>query len=347
MEQKKVRFAVVGAGNFGGSHMRAIKANAEIAELVAICDINEEYLNKRAAEFGVSRTYTDFYKMIEDGGFDCVCLATPDQLHREHAVAAADKGYDILCEKPLAQSMDDCQAMVDAVERNGIKFMTGQVTRKNGVAVKLKELLDSGVLGEVFSFEAEYAHDYQYLEPVWRRDPVKLRYGIVGGGCHAIELMRWMVGNPTKVAAFSTKKVLTDWPVDDTTMAIMQLPNGAVGKIFCSIGGKKPNMLPISIFGTRGTAVVHNSNSGEIHLYRHVLADNGQHMYPETLIKVEALDHNVAAEIKEMVDCIVNDKRPECDVYEGAKTVAIGLAAIESSANGGAAVEPRYIERKN
>ena len=62
--------------------MRAIKANAEIAELVAICDINEEYLNKRAAEFGVSRTYTDFYKMIEDGGFDCVCLATPDQLHR-------------------------------------------------------------------------------------------------------------------------------------------------------------------------------------------------------------------------------------------------------------------------
>ena len=242
--------------------------------------------------------------------------------------------------------MDDCQAMVDAVERNGIKFMTGQVTRKNGVSVKLKELIDSGVLGEIFSFEAEYAHDYQYLEPVWRKDPVKLRYGIVGGGCHAIELMRWMVGNPEKVCAFSAKKVLTDWPVDDTTMAIMQLPNGTVGKIFCSIGGKKPNMLPISIFGTRGTAVVHNSNAGEIHLYRHVLADNGQHLYPETVIKVEALDHNVAAEIKEMVDCIVNDKRPECDVYEGAKTVAIGLAAIESAAKGGEPVVPAYIERK-
>ena len=105
-------------------------------------------------------------------------------------------------------------------------------------------------------------------------------------------------------------------------------------------------MLPISIFGTRGTAVVHNSNSGEIHLYRHVVADNGQHMYPETIIKVEPLDHNVAAEIKEMVDCIVNDKRPECDVYEGAKTVAIGLAAIESAAKGGEPVVPAYIERK-
>jgi predicted dehydrogenase len=237
--------------------------------------------------------------------------------------------------------------MADAVERSGVKFMTGQVSRKNHANEKLKEIIDSGILGEIFYFEGTYAHDYEYLDAAWRRYPVKLRHGIIGGGCHAIELLRWMIGNPTNVTAFANKKVLTDWPVDDTTMAIMQLPNGAVGKIFCSIGGKKPNMLPISIFGTRGTAVVHNSNSGEIHLYRHVLADNGQHMYPETLIKVEALDHNVAAEIKEMVDCIVNDKRPECDVYEGAKTVAIGLAAIESSANGGAAVEPRYIERKN
>ena len=346
MENKKIRFAVVGAGNFGGSHMRGIVKNSDIAEITAICDTNEEILKKRGEEFGVSRLYTDFNKMIEDGGFDCVCLATPDQIHREHAVIAADAGYHILCEKPLAQSMDDCRAMAEAVERNGIKFMTGQVTRKNGVSVKLKELIDSGVLGEIFSFEAEYAHDYQYLEPVWRKDPVKLRYGIVGGGCHAIELMRWMVGNPEKVCAFSAKKVLTDWPVDDTTMAIMQLPNGTVGKIFCSIGGKKPNMLPISIFGTRGTAVVHNSNAGEIHLYRHVLADNGQHMYPETVIKVDALDHNVAAEIKEMVDCIVNDKEPECNVYEGAKTVAIGLAAIESAAKGGMPVVPDYIEKK-
>ena len=98
MEQKKVRFAVVGAGNFGGSHMRGIVKNADVAEIVAICDVNEELLKKRGEEFGVSRLYTDFYKMIEDGGFDCVCLATPDQIHREHAVAAADAGYNILCE---------------------------------------------------------------------------------------------------------------------------------------------------------------------------------------------------------------------------------------------------------
>jgi len=346
MEQKKVKFAVVGAGNFGGSHMRAIAANPDIAEIAAICDVNEECLNRRGKEFGVSRLYTDFYKMIEDGGFDCVCLATPDQMHREHAVAAADKGYHILCEKPLAQSMDDCQAMVDAVERNGIKFMTGQVTRKNGVSVKLKEIIDSGILGEIYSFECEYAHDYKYLEPAWRKDPVKLRYGIVGGGCHAIELMRWMVGNPLKVCAFSAKKVLTDWPVDDTTMAIMQLPNGAVGKIFCSIGAKKPNILPIQVFGTMGTAVVHNSLSGEIHVYRHALADNGEHLYPEKIYNAEPVHHNVSAEIKEIVDCIVNDREPECNVYEGAKTVAIGLAAIESSAKGGEPIVPRYIEKK-
>ena len=79
-----------------------------------------------------------------------------------------------------------------------------------------------------------------------------------------------------------------------------------------------------------GTAVVHSSLSGEIHVYRHVVADNGEHMYPEKIYTSVPVHHNVSAEIKEMVDCIVNDKAPECDVYEGAKTVAIGLAAIES-----------------
>jgi predicted dehydrogenase len=345
MEQSKVKFAIVGLNNFGRTHAKGIAENKDTAELAAVCDIDEKILEERADAFGVERRYTDFYKMLEDGGFDCVILATPDQIHAEHAVAACEKGYHVLCEKPLAQSLEDCKAMADAVRRTGVKFMTGQVSRKNHANVKLKEIVDSGILGEIFYFESEYSHDYQYLDPAWRKDPVKLRHGIIGGGCHAIELMRWMVGNPTKVSAFSNQKVLTDWPVYDSTIAIMEFPNGAIGKIFCSIGGKLPNMMPTAVYGTKGTAKIHDNHTGEIHVYRHVVADNGEHMYPEQIYTYVPKGHNTGAEIAEMVDCILNDKQPECDVFEGSKVVSIGIAAIESSRLGGVPIAPDYIEK--
>ena len=216
---EKVRFAVVGVGGLGKSHIRGIHNNSDMAELVCVCD-NREEIAKAVAEANNVPYYVDFYEMIKDGGFDCIILVTPDQIHREHAVAALEAGYHVLCEKPLAQTMDDCEAMVAAARRSGKKFMTGQVCRKAPGFMKAKELVDAGEIGELFFVESEYAHDYQFMKPEWRRDPVNLRYSIVGGGCHAIDLLRWIAGNPTKVMALANRKVLTDWPVDDCTIAI-------------------------------------------------------------------------------------------------------------------------------
>ena len=138
---KKVRFAVVGVGGLGKAHIKGIFNNSDVAELVYVCDNNEEIAKSVAADNNVPY-YLDFYEMLKVGGFDCVILVTPDYVHREHAVAAMEAGYHVLCEKPLAQTMDDCQAMVDAQRRTGMKFMTGQVCRKAPGFVKAKELVD-------------------------------------------------------------------------------------------------------------------------------------------------------------------------------------------------------------
>jgi predicted dehydrogenase len=342
MAQGKVRFAVVGVGGLGKSHIQGIYVNSDIAELACVCDNREEVARKCAEENNVPY-YTDFYEMIKVGGFDCVILVTPDQIHREHAVAALEAGYHVLCEKPLAQKIEDCQAMVAAARKSGKKFMTGQVCRKAPGFVKAKELVDSGEIGELFYVESEYAHDYQFLTPEWRRDPVNLRYSVIGGGCHAIDLLRWIAGNPTKVMALANRKVLTDWPVDDCTIAIMQFPNNVVGKIFCGIGVKRDYTMRTCLYGTKGTIICDN-RSPEITLYRHVTTDNGKHMYPSVPVKVEINHHNVGAEIKDMCLAILNDTELECDVVEGSNTVAVGLAAVESAAKGGEPVVPAYVK---
>ena len=339
---EKVRFAVVGVGGLGKSHIKGIYNNSDVAELACVCDNREEVGKPIAEQYGVP-FYQDFYEMIKIRGFDCVILVTPDQIHREHAVAALEAGYHVLCEKPLAQTMDDCQAMADAARRTGKKFMTGQVCRKAPGFAKAKELVDSGEIGELFFVESEYAHDYQYMKPLWRKDPVNLRYSVIGGGCHAIDLLRWIAGNPTKVSALANRKVLTDWPVDDCTIAIMQFPNNVVGKIFCGIGVKRDYTMRTCLYGTKGTIICDNK-SPEITLYRHAVTDNGKNIYPAEKIPVDIAHHNVSAEIKDMCTAILNDSELECDVIQGADTVAVGIACVMSAAKGGEMVEPPYVK---
>ena len=343
MADKKVRFAVVGVGGLGQGHLLGIVNNSDVAELACVCDNVEEIARKTGERYKVPY-YVDFYEMIKVGGFDCVILVTPDQIHREHAVAACEAGYHVLCEKPLAQSIEDCRLMVEAAEKYGKKFMTGQVCRKAPGFVKAKQLVDAGEIGELFFVESEYAHDYQFLKPLWRKDPVNLRYSIIGGGCHAIDLLRWIAGDPSKVMALANRKVLTDWPVDDCTIAIMQFPNNVVGKIFCGIGVKRNYTMRTCLYGTKGTIICDNT-SPEITIYRHAVTDNGKHLYPDQKIPVDVNNHNVGAEIRDMALAILNDTPLECDVYQGANTVAVGIAAVESAAKGGEPVEPAYVRK--
>ena len=339
----KVRFAVVGVNGLGKNHINGIIANSDVAELACVCDNVVEIGKPVAEKYGVP-FYQDFYEMIKVGGFDCVILVTPDQIHREHAVAASEAGYHVLCEKPLAQSMEDCQLMADAAVKAGKKFMTGQVCRKAPGFIKAKEMVDAGEIGELYFVESEYAHDYQYMKPEWRKDPVNLRYSIIGGGCHAIDLLRWIAGDPTKVMALANRKVLTDWPVDDCTIAIMQFPNNVVGKVFCGIGAKRNYTMRTCLYGTKGTIICDNKST-TISIYRHAVTDNGRNIYPEEKVPVTLNDHHVTAEIRDMALSIINDTPLECDVYEGANTVAVGIAAVTSAARGGEPVEPPYIRK--
>lgn len=340
MNTEKVRFAVVGVGSFGAAHIKGIYANGDRAELVAVCDIRESAARNSALDNGLSKYYTDVYDMLADGGFDCVIVATNDQSHRECSVAALSAGYHVLCEKPLALTMEDCRAIIKAEESSGKKFMVGQVCRKSPSFIKAKEMIDSGELGEIFYVESEYAHDYSVFDKPWRLDKEQLRHGIIGGGCHAIDILRWFAGDPTEVFAYSNHKVLTDWPVDDTTVSIMKFPDGVVGKMFFSMGAKRKYTMRTCVYGSKGTIICDN-RSDNIVLHVPFVNSYGNRDYKEHCIPVEQKPHNVSLEISEMIDAILLDKDVPLNAREGARTVAVALAAVESSAKG-KPVTPKY-----
>ena len=125
-------------------------------------------------------------------------------------------------------------------------------------------LIDAGRIGELFFVESEYAHDYSTAARGWndwRVDSNRPREPYLGGGCHAVDLLRWIAGNPSEIMAYSNHKCLTDWPVDDCTISMMKFPNNVIGKVFVSIGCKRDYTMRSVFYGTRGTIIADNTLS--------------------------------------------------------------------------------------
>ena len=336
---EKVRFAVVGVYSIAKRHIEGIHNNKQ-AELIAVCDIVEEYAKKCAEDNGLDKYYLDYDQMLADGGFDCVVICTPDQVHAEQAVKALNAGYHVLCEKPLAMKVEDVAAIVEAAKKSNKKFMVGQVCRKTPSFIAAKQLVDAGEIGDLFFVESEYAHNYDIINDIggWRRDPVNLRYPIVGGGCHAMDLLRWIAGDPTEVFCYANHVALPHWPVDDCYIAVMKYPNNVIGKVMTSIGCHRPYTMRTVLYGTKGTIIVDNT-SPEMTLFH----QNEEGRTVTEKIPLDINNHNAAGEFREFYDVITNDLPVKTTVEEGANTIAACLAIVES-ANEGRLVHPVYFD---
>lgn len=349
MANKELGFGIIGC-NMGMSHAMGLKA-CKGGKLVALCDKKEDVLKKSMERANLSENdcYTDYKDLLKRDDIDVVVVATPDQLHPEHTIAALEAGKHVLCEKPMAMTVGECKEMIAASERTGKKLMIGKICRYTPGFTAAKRLIARGEIGDLFFVESEYAHDYSHIRGVdnWRLDPVRLRYPVLGGGCHAVDLLRWIAGNPYEVSAFSNKKVLTHWPVDDCTIGIMKFPDNIIGKVFVSIGCKRNYTMRSVFYGTKGTIITDNT-SGFMTVYKEKIGSQDS-IFEGISDKVIGIkypvsinSHNTTGELSEFIDIILNDKPVRTDGREGASTVAACLALVESSAANGQNIRLTY-----
>lgn len=327
---KKLNIVVIGCSGMAKRHMQGVVENG--ANLYGICDVTEERIAPRKEEFGDVKTTTDYRDFVNDKNVDAAVIVTPDKLHRQMTVDFLMAGKDVLCEKPMALTLKECQDMIDAERKSGRRLMIGQVCRCTPAFIMTKNLIDEGRIGELFFVESEYAHDYAVSRGAddWRVDPD--RHGIIGGGCHAIDLLRWITGDPTEVYALSNHKCLTDWPVDDCTVALFKFPNDVKGKVFTSIGCKRDYTMRSVFYGTKGTIICDNT-SDRIWLYEDgEKREDGKCRYTHaTELPVEVNNHNITAEIDAFVKALNSGAKMPVSSKEGANTVAVCCACVESS----------------
>ena len=332
---KKLKVANIGL-KFGMSHIEGALAY-DGAEIAAICDCNEENLRFAGERYGIpeEKRFTDYRAIVNDPAIDLVTVAVPDQLHRQISCELLQAGKHVLCEKPLALTREDTDAIIRAADGSKAKFMVGQICRFTPAFEKAKALIEEGTIGEVYFIESEYAHDYMYLLENWRSDP--LRHGVIGGGCHAVDLIRWLVGDPVEVFAYGTHKLLPQVSYDDATIAIMKFDENTAGKVFVSTGCKRDYTMRTLVYGTKGTIICDNT-SPEMTLY--TVGENGMATEPQK-IAVEVNNHNAGKEFEVFASAILNDEPVLTDAREGAKTVEVCRAIVEASVTG-RIIKPNY-----
>ena len=328
MSKKIFNIAVVGAGAISRYHIPPVIEN-ENANLYAICDPVESVLKERMEEFNIAYGVSDYRELVNDPKVDAALVLTADDAHMEIACAFMRAGKPVLLEKPMALTTEECEEMLRVEKETGTPLMVGQVARYNPNFVQAKEIIDSGILGELTFIESEYAHNYgQRHRGVndWRVNPK--REGFIGGGCHAVDFLRWVAGNPTEVFAYSNHKYLTEWPVNDSTIAVYKFPNDVIGKVFCSIGVKRDYTMRTCLYGTEGT-IIFESRGTEMKLYQ---CDKNGKMYTiPRLLPCTPKGHNMTAEISDFVDAIIAGKPNPISSIEGASTVAVCRATVKSA----------------
>lgn len=246
MAEKPLKIGVIGAGAIGQRrHIPEAVANPDCT-LVAVCDANPARVKEVAAQFK-AKGYTDYKQMLEVERLDAVVVCGPNTLHAEQTLDALKAGCHVLCEKPMATTREEAQAMIAAAAKAGKNLMIGHNQRLMPPHVRAKEILDSGKLGKVISFRTAFAHPGPEFWSVdnnantWFFKKGIASLGVTGDlGVHKADLMRWLIGDEfAEVSAVITtlNKRYPDGTlidIDDNAVVTLRTEGGVLGTIMVS-----------------------------------------------------------------------------------------------------------------
>src|SRR6266498_678125 len=293
---KEIRIGLIGTGVMGKAHATAFK-NVPLVfgneparpRLEIVADVDAAALKTWAENFGFARWTTDWREIIKDPNVDLVDITTPNHLHAEMAIAAAEAGKHIYCEKPLANTSADAARIVAAVEKSGVTSIVGFNYLKNPAQAFAKQLIAEGELGEITLFRGTFDQDFLANPAIpfsWRQDRKLAGTGALGDlGSHTISLAYFLVGDIAEVCGMNATRIKERvTPVnggemrtvenDDITECLLRFENGALGAIGTSrVGVGRKLGLGYEIQGTKGSLFYTQERMNELKLYRHTDSD--------------------------------------------------------------------------
>lgn len=323
-----VRIGLIGAGGIAGAHLAGYAAIPDRVQVTAIADAVPETLAQRVEETG-ARAYTDFTELVNDPEVDAVDICLPHHLHKAAIVAAAKAGKHILCEKPLCLTAEEAAEVRAAVDAAGVTLMCAHNQLFMPAVAKAKEVIDSGVLGDVYEVRTtdSFHNNFDPENMGWRAHTATSGGGeFIDTGYHPTYLLMHLSGGrPVKAFAMMSTHRLTFMEGEDSAQVLVRFDNGSVGQLVTSWAyDAAPGTDRFSVVGEKGS-----------------LSSDGTTLRVKVRGEEEQVfDHadvnTFAAEIADFVDCLETGRRPLNTEAEGIAVLGIILAAYESARTGAA-----------
>jgi predicted dehydrogenase len=253
----KVRFGIVGTGGMGSGHVSTIQ-NVEEAQLMAVCDVDENAVKPHAEKLGI-KAFTDYKELIDSGLVDAVIVATPHYYHPIVAVYAMKKGLAVLSEKPMAATVKAGDEMIKTAKEKGVSFTIMYQSRASGIYRAAHQIISEGKLGELYrthlfasGFRSQAYYDSGEWRGTWKGE---------GGGVlinqapHDIDMFTWLGGLPSKVTArTATRRHIIE--CEDEASAMLEYPNGAIGFMHVSTT-EAPGTSMMEFCGEKGKLTIY------------------------------------------------------------------------------------------
>jgi predicted dehydrogenase len=331
---RKLKIGLLGTGIIIRNFHILTLINNPLAELVAVGNLHQDSLRKIADDFKIPKTYTDFAEMAADPDIDAVVNALPNYLHAPVTIQMLKAGKHVLCEKPMALSVKECEDMIDTAKKTGYKLMIAHMWRFDREIIWLRNVIMSGKLGKIFKAKSHEVLIYD----IFGEDPSTKSWfvnkSLAGGGAmtdmgiHSFDTLRFVLGDirPTKVFA-KIGTYFKDIDVEDTATLMLEFEGGILSLIeagwYNLYADEKQGYT--QIFGTKGYARAVPSElqidiEGEWSFVKPQIPQRNQQ---EDLSAFQAqMDH--------FLNCIIKNKEPSPNGNDGLWAMKILEAAYHS-----------------
>jgi predicted dehydrogenase len=339
--EREVRYAVVGLGYISQvAVLPAFEHARENSRLVALVSEDPAKQRELSKKYQVDKTctYEGYDELLSSGEIDAVYIALPNHMHREYTVRAAEAGIHVLCEKPMAVTAEDCEAMIHAADENGVKLMIAYRLHFEEANLRTVELIRSGQIGPARVFDSVFTQSV--ADGNIRLNPNKLGGGTLYDiGIYCINAARYLFeAEPTQV--FATRATSSEPRFKNTeemTSVVMRFPNERLATFTCSFGAADVSMYQVA--GTRGSVRLEPAYEYAGAL-KQVVTVNGS-----TQEREFGKRDQFAPELVYFSNCIRFDEQPEPSGWEGLADVRV-IGAAYASADSGRPVDLPPFERK-
>lgn len=328
--EKKVRYAVVGVGNIAQVAVlpafEHARDNSELVALVSGDAVKREQLPERYASVEATGGYEELEAVLARARVDAVYIATPNTMHREFTERAARAGVHVLCEKPMAATVADCEAMIAVCREHRVKLMIAYRLHFEEANLRAIEALQTGKIGDPRIFASVFT---QQVRP----GDIRTREELAGGaifdmGVYPINAARYLFREePIAVQAVVTRSGDARFHgVDETTTAILRFPSGRVAQLTVSLGASSTDWY--RVVGTEGELHAEPIYDYADTLRFTVTTGEGAREH-----KFRARDQ-FAPELLEFSRCVLEDREPEPSGEEGLADVRVVEAVLRSASEG-------------